>query len=300
MRFNIKSALKDFIPPIILRIYWRWRYVHSGRVQNPQITPSDTTRNAVLKNRHAGESRCFILGNGPSLGIQDLSPLKNEVVFVCNSFNLHPQCNVMSPRYWCMADPFSFISKPSEKELNTGRDEWFADICTKAPNVQFFLPLMAREAIENKQWFQKNAIWYVNLGQAAVELNYVDDDLTSRLPWAQGTINALAIPAAIYMGFNKIYLLGCDSDWFIDNLIKKDFQAGMKHFYEQNPFMRESNIQDYGLEFWFRTGGEFFKSFRMWREFGERHGVEIYNATPGGLLDVFPRVDLKDILASRV
>ena len=36
-----------------------------------------------FKDKHLGE-RCFILGNAPSLKKENLSLLKNEIVFVCN------------------------------------------------------------------------------------------------------------------------------------------------------------------------------------------------------------------------
>src|ERR1044072_5448632 len=38
-------------------------------------------RNEVFRNRHKGQ-RCFVLGNGPSLRNQDLTPLANEITFV--------------------------------------------------------------------------------------------------------------------------------------------------------------------------------------------------------------------------
>src|SRR5690349_18838408 len=46
-------------------------------------------RNEVFRNLHKGR-RCFIIGNGPSIKDQDLSPLANEITLVTNSFHVHP------------------------------------------------------------------------------------------------------------------------------------------------------------------------------------------------------------------
>src|SRR5689334_4044737 len=46
-------------------------------------------RNEVFRDRHKGR-RCFVIGNGPSLKEQDLSPLVDEITLVTNSFYAHP------------------------------------------------------------------------------------------------------------------------------------------------------------------------------------------------------------------
>src|SRR5712692_1717642 len=46
-------------------------------------------RNEIFRDRHRGQ-RCFVIGNGPSLKDQDLSPLANEITLVTNSFYVHP------------------------------------------------------------------------------------------------------------------------------------------------------------------------------------------------------------------
>src|SRR6476646_10859762 len=46
-------------------------------------------RNAELRNRHKERTRCFVIGNGPSLKTQDLTLLKDEITIVANSFFKH-------------------------------------------------------------------------------------------------------------------------------------------------------------------------------------------------------------------
>src|SRR5258708_28843911 len=65
-------------------------------------------RNEVFRDRHKGQ-RCFIIGNGPSLKKQDLSPLANEITFVTNSFYVHPIVgDSWQPTYYFFSDPQYF------------------------------------------------------------------------------------------------------------------------------------------------------------------------------------------------
>ena len=47
-------------------------------------------KNRMLRDLHAGK-RCFIVGNGPSIKAQDLTPLRDEVTIVVSSFFRHSQ-----------------------------------------------------------------------------------------------------------------------------------------------------------------------------------------------------------------
>ena len=38
--------------------------------------------------------------------------------------------------------------------------------------------------------------------------------------------------------------------------------------------------------------------YRLLKQYADKHGIHIYNATRGGNLEVFPRVTLEDVLAS--
>ncbi len=38
--------------------------------------------------------------------------------------------------------------------------------------------------------------------------------------------------------------------------------------------------------------------YRLLKKYADRHGIKIYNATRGGNLEVFPRVQLEDVLAA--
>jgi hypothetical protein len=256
-----------------------------------------TVPNAVLKNRHQDRARCFVVGNGPSLKKQDLRPLRKEVVFVCNFFNLHPLCAEIAPRYFCFADPHAFFPGTYNQDLQIRRDEWFQDICAKVPRAEFIVPVEARPAIEQHGFFAGHPVWYIATYGSSLRLGRAGDDLTRCIPQGAGTVAALCIPSALYMGFSTIYLLGCDCNWWLGNLAREDFDAEIEHFYDVNPFdSRASNLKDFGLERELRDLADHFGSFRVLRQYAEGRGARILNATRGGILDVLERVNYEDLV----
>ena len=93
---------------------------------------------------------------------------------------------------------------------------------------------------------------------------------------------------AIYMGFKEIYLLGLDHNFGIEvdmrgnKIINNDV---VPHFKEQQdravyPSNKEALT----------------KSYETFKKYGELHGIKIMNATRGGKLEVFERIDLEKLL----
>ena len=61
--------------------------------------------NKKFKDTHRGE-RCFIVGNGPSIKQQDLSLLKDEIVFCVNQCVRNEQFTAMNPQYYVCVEFF--------------------------------------------------------------------------------------------------------------------------------------------------------------------------------------------------
>src|SRR5262245_17696217 len=68
--------------------------------------------NEALHNRHADTPRCFVIGSGPSLKTQDLSPLANEYTIAANSFYKHPDAAKLGLKYLCIGDPHFMSAEP--------------------------------------------------------------------------------------------------------------------------------------------------------------------------------------------
>jgi hypothetical protein len=121
------------------------------------------------------------------------------------------------------------------------------------------------------------------------------------MPASQNVIQT-AISSAIYMGYRKIYLIGCDmTSVFIsycaaengDKMISGDMHAYKYSNSELKSMTKESAKHD--NEFMLYEYAKTFTIFKNIRRFAETRGIEIINATRGGGLDVFKRMNYDDI-----
>src|SRR6184192_653484 len=57
-------------------------------------------RNQVFLDKHKGK-RCFVIANGPSLKMQNIEPLANDVTLVMSGFWHHEVVARWQPTYYC-------------------------------------------------------------------------------------------------------------------------------------------------------------------------------------------------------
>jgi len=240
-------------------------------------------RNEIFRDRHKGQ-RCFVIGNGPSLKKQDLSPLVREITLVTNSFYVHPIIGEhWQPSYYFLSDPVYFNDSADLSEYDK--------LTSKIQSAPFFVPHFARDFLVTTKALPPERTHYVAVwGGLEKESWRAKPDLTSVTPGMM-TVVQLAIMAAMYMGCSPIYLLGLDHDWlshggehinFYSEQGADDQPAGNINGWEYKPLMESVLVmwQLYeGLE----------RSARA-------EGIRIINATRGGFLDVFERASYEEIV----
>ena len=125
-------------------------------------------------------------------------------------------------------------------------------------------------------------VYHSVFNRDAIEQGLISDDF-SKYAYNSGTVTAVSLQLAMYEGFEKIYLLGCDCSYF---------ETGLKHFNEPE----EMQIKEYGVE---DSAMEMLNyhinSYRRIKDYAARKGIEIYNATRGGYLEAFERVAFDDL-----
>lgn len=247
------------------------------------ISPDEIlARNGRLKNRHK-DRRCFIICNGPSLSKQEISPLADEITLVVNAFWKHPMIGALKPNYYLLADPGLFDG--SEPFLNSGfsmtTDQYFRSVRTKAPQSEFIVPFLGYRTIQEKSYLPLERLYFfASIGLVGFgDINF--PDLAQMIPGVQN-VSQLAIMTAMYMGCSPIYLLGLDHDWFATWGATNDF-----------------NGKSAMLPRTYRC--ELERQLRLWRGYEQLlrvanvHGTRILNATRGGYLDVFERIDYEAV-----
>jgi len=226
----------------------------------------------VLKNKHKGQC-CFVIGNGPSLQITDLDRLKSEITFASNKIYLAFDQTDWRPTYYVVED--SLVAQQNYDEINNlhGFPKFF-------PNCM-------------KQWAPvfKNGIYYEVVWEdfypqfPGFSINALD-----KLYWGS-TVTYTCMQLACFMGIRKIYLIGVDFNFILP---KRAGEENRRRIYfsedERNHFHQS-----------YRKPGEKWhepklpyqeKAYLAAREAVRQIGGQIFNATRGGKLEVFPRVDV--------
>lgn len=229
--------------------------------------------NKSLKGKYNGK-RCFIVGNGPSLKRQNLDFIKNEYTFVTNSFILHEQIKNINPSFYCIVDPAMYNGIFPKERLEAMEKE--------LPTTEFFFRYRSLKFLKNNRLFEKSKVHLIK------NESYLNDftNLNIGLGWCvPGTVNVIhtCILLAAYMGFNEIYLIGCDSTLFMPR---------QDHFYKESEEEKKNMVHfDQSL---FYTS-YMFRSYRIIKSHFDKKGVKIFNATEGGALEVFPRVEFESL-----
>ena len=224
-----------------------------------------------LKNKYAGK-RCFVIGNGPSLTAADLDLLKNEITFASNRvYKMFDQTD-WRPTYYAIIDESVARSADMDK-INTMHCEqkffraqgWYA--YRKIKNACYIHSWHARKYLDTPAFSEDvEKGWYTI-----------------------ATVTYAMLQLAKYMGFSEIYMLGMDHKYAVERT--KDGSVvenkGVKSYFGKAE-KSESNVVG--------STWESDIAYQYAEEYSRKNGFRIYNATRGGFLEVYERVNLDDVL----
>lgn len=228
---------------------------------------------ALIQLHNSQTGICFIIGNGPSLRIDDLEKLYEHGISCFGSNRIYSIYNQTKwrPKYYVIQDdrvmnqiygdlPYaisnserSFISVNNKKHtkdiLNSGADFFFIrSFCEKEKDRKFA------------------------------------DDISEGI-YEGMSVTYSMIQIATYLGFREIYLLGVDHNYTAlntDEGDKKSHFEGMKKIDSTSLYPANFLIMN--------------QAFEVAKRYAENHGIKIYNATRGGKLEIFPRVDFDTMI----
>lgn len=214
------------------------------------------------------KKRCFIIGNGPSLSVEDLESLKGEICF--SSHRIYKIFNLTKwrPQFYCAQD-YKLINQ-SYKDINN------IDCDTK------FICVLKNVKYKN---LKKCYLVELNGEEFYPKLPKFSDDI-SKCVYEGYTVTYALLQIAIYMGFKEIYLLGVDHSYSVDldcegKIVKNDIKD---HFSAED--IITSIPQTYKSTL----------AYKAAKEYAEKNDIKIYNATRGGQLEIFERVNFNKII----
>ncbi|MES2780543.1 MAG: hypothetical protein V4651_11655 [Bacteroidota bacterium] len=247
------------------------------------------SRNIIFKNKHKGQ-RCFILGSGHSILTQDLTKLNGEIVFTQNHFHAHKDIAIIRPTYHVVVPMF----QPPEYDKDWVK--WLEGMEEKLPDDTIFFMGANTKKIVDEHSHIADRTYYMDHGLDPVLMNKAVIDITQRIMNVQ-TVITQCITIALYMGFDKIYLLGFDLDQIVHLAQNRD----NVRFYGNSP-VTDNNAERGFEEVLGSSGEDYYNQWMIWKQLNllKRHaeskGIEIINLTNGGLLNVFKRQSYESII----
>ena len=252
------------------------------RVLNINRFTSGRTAIQKYRNFYDGQ-RCFIIGNGPSLTIKDLEKLKEygEISIASNSiYNLFPDTG-WRPTIYTVHD-FQEIKKTREK----------------ISAVETELKIIAMSA-DGRIYDIDGAILLRLIEPPKGKILFSND--ISKCVYDGSTVTYVSIQCACYMGFKEIILLGVDHSFAreitkdgkitVNSKIKNHFQK-----YQTESFWGNGQKDEEAVVFPLDLATE---AFIEAKHYADEHGIKILNATRGGKLEVFERVNFDSLFADK-
>jgi len=234
------------------------------RLTDPRLTGSRRLI-AACHNRHR-EERCFIIGNGPSLRKTDLSLLRNEITFGMNRIYLMFPDLGFETTYYVAVN--KLVIEQCADEIAALKMPRFLS-CRGSPDLSFPRDVM-----------------FLNTTGVHPRFAY---DLTGTV-WETGTVTNVALQIAFYMGFRTAVLIGVDHSYMSEGPANAEV---VSEGLDPNHFS-----QDYfgkGFRWNLPDLDESERGYRLARSVFEADRREILDATVGGKLTVFRKVNYSDL-----
>ena len=153
---------------------------------------------------HNNES-CYIFGDGVSIKEVDLTLFSNKVSISTNNFILHKDLKSLNNPYCVINAPFLFspffgYPKESKTHLNN-MAKVYKTLINENSQTNYFINLSNYPFIRNKNIFYT----FNNIPDDRLTNNFIGN----RIDTSSGVLRH-SIMMAIYLGFDHIYLVGCD------------------------------------------------------------------------------------------
>ena len=215
---------------------------------------------------HQGES-CFIIGNGPSITDMDLAPLKDCICFGLNKIYMHPEVERFGIDYHVAVNPL--VIEQSFDEFKT----------LGCPSFLSFRPSQGQKLDESNYF-------YIMAGDTHKFCEHPYE------PISEGcTVTYVAMELAYFMGFSTVYLIGVDHSFSVQgDPHETQVMEGpdSNHFHPDYFSGKKWQLPDI-------EGSEL--AYLLARYYYKRAGRQILDATEGGKLEIFPKIDFQDAVS---
>lgn len=265
-----KQKIKALVPASIWQPMSEARYTLQRVAQWPGAVFHPWRRESIqrltaLKDAHKGE-RCFVIGNGPSLKNTDVSKLKNEFTFGMN-------------RIYLAFPDWGFRTSYLVSVNNLVNEQCYRDF-QKLEMPKFF------------SWRSRGLLY--PQGQPDENTHFLfttytgpkfAQDARERL-WEGATVTYVCLQLAFHMGFDEVILIGVDHSFISEGKPNTTVVSG-----GDDPNHFDPGYFGKGFRWQLPDLDTSEQGYLLARLNFEGAGRRVLDATIGGQLSVFPKVD---------
>lgn len=229
----------------------------------------------ALREKYKTHNRVFIIGNGPSLNITDLSRLKDEVTICVNSFFLKMPELSWVPNLYVVED--HLVAEDRADEIN------------KLDGLTKIFPAYLGYCLEEDD----NTIYFNHRPRVSYPSGFDFSTDAANITYTGCTVTFTCMQLAYYLGFKEIYLIGVDASYDIpkDINVNSDYGTGVLDMRSDDPNHFHSDYFGKGYRWHDPQVDKMLEAYAEAKTVTEHLGTKIFNATIGGKLEVFERVD---------
>lgn len=271
MKKIIKEVGKQIIPNKLLE-------------QPGKFMGYDKKKIESLHNKFEGK-RCFVLGNGPSLNKHDLTFLKDEFSFAVNGIFYKTEEMGYKPNFYVVED--RHVMADNVEKINSFDCEYK------------FFPISYRKHVSNTKnvlFYNMDVGFYIEKSKFYEQSRFSED--ASKVLYCGQSVTFINLQLAYYLGFSEVHLIGMDfeykireSDKSIKGAVLESTEDDVNHFHPDY-FGKGKKWHDPKLH-------NVLQSYRLHKKIFEADGRKIYNASVGGKLELFERVDFNSLFLGR-
>lgn len=277
------NSIKKFLPPYLVSLLRCMSRLRSERRTSTQIEL--VRKSKSLKNINRGK-RVFIVGAGSSVSRQDLKKLRGEdVITVSNTF-VHPDFSYISPKYHVL--PYLRYGHGGYFDDDQFK-VWLSEMDDALGSAELIMHINDISLVSDLLLKCKRKIHWVDYRKWNGSFKTTID--LTKIPYIW-SVSELAITCAVYMGYDEIYLIGFDHDWFNGPLV---------YFYDHDTQHKlkpsEASLKENGVdsEFQMRRHADIFKKYKYL--YSIKRNIFNANFDPAHYLDVFPKVDYDSLFS---
>lgn len=229
-----------------------------------------------FKDVHASE-RCLIVGNGPSLSIEDLERAKrlNLISFASNRIYKCYDKTDWRPNY------HFFVDASGIRKIFTGK-EVLHNILNNCDAAFTRSDGMLFDYRDDKEI--KNLYYFDSVFSASEEYFDFAEDCSEQI-YTGFSVTYAMLQFAVYMGFKEIYMIGMDHNYSVSAVDESGAVIVNENVNDHSEILGNEAV--WGVADIYKIT----KAYESARDYAIAHGIKIYNATRGGKLEVFERMD---------